>query len=79
MIIPRKLSLNSKFFFRLNNWNKKTSKLYPSTPLENIDIEKRLEKKVFDVNSFNNLIKTFKEMVLHFKEKNIIDKAVQKL
>ena len=49
----------------------KTDKLYPSAPLlENIDLEKRLEKKKNDVNSFNNHINDIKEMITYFKEKN---------
>ena len=34
----------------------KWEKFYPSAPLENknFDFEQRLEKKVIDVNSFNN-------------------------
>ena len=49
----------------------KTDKLYPSAPLlENIDLEKRLEKKIKDVNSFNNHINNIKEMITHFKDKN---------
>ena len=48
----------------------KTDKLYPSAPLlEIIDIEKRLEKKINDVNSFNNHIKNIKEMITYFKDK----------
>ena len=39
----------------------KTDRLYPSAPLlENIDLEKRLEKKINDVNSFNNHINNIK-------------------
>ena len=46
-------------------------KLYPSAPLlENIDLEKRLEKKINDVNSFNNHINNIKEMIIYFKDKN---------
>ena len=46
-------------------------KLYPSAPLlENIDLEKRLEKKINDVNSFNNQINNIKEMITYFKDKN---------
>ena len=46
-------------------------KLYPTAPLlENIDLEKRLEKKINDVNSFNNHINNIKEMITYFKEKN---------
>ena len=49
----------------------KTDKLYPSAPLlENIDLEKRLEKKINDVNSFNNHISNIKEMITCFKDKN---------
>ena len=49
----------------------KTDKLYPSAPLlENIDLEKRLEKKINDVNSFNNHINKIKEMITYFKDKN---------
>ena len=45
--------------------------LYPSAPLlENIDLEKRLEKKINDVNSFNNHINNNKEMITYFKDKN---------
>ena len=45
-------------------------KLYPSAPLENIDLEQRLEKKINDVNSFNNHIINIKEMITYFKDKN---------
>ena len=49
----------------------KCDKLYPSAPLlENIDLEKRLEKKMNDVNSFNNHISNIKEMIIYFKDKN---------
>ena len=49
----------------------KTDRLYPSAPLsENIDLEKRLEKKLNDVNSFNNHIINIKEMITYFKDKN---------
>ena len=49
----------------------KCDKLYPSAPLlENIDLEKRLEKKINDVNSFNNHISNIKEMITNFKDKN---------
>ena len=51
--------------------DQKTDKLYPSAPLlENIDLEKRLEKKIIDVNSFNNHINNIKEMISYFKDKN---------
>ena len=49
----------------------KTDKLYPSTPLlENIVLEERLEKKINDVNSFNNHVNNIKEMITYFKGKN---------
>ena len=49
----------------------KTERLYPSAPLlEIIDLEKRLKKKIIDVNSFNNHINNIKEMITYFKDKN---------
>ena len=49
----------------------KTERFYPSAPLlENIDLEKRLEKKINDVNNFNNHINNIKEMITYFKDKN---------
>ena len=47
-----------------------TINLYPSAPLEIDDLEQRLEKKIIDVNSFNNHINNIKEMVTYFKDKN---------
>ena len=48
----------------------KCDKLYPSAPLlENIDLEKRLEKKINDVNSFNNHVNNIKELITYFKDK----------
>ena len=49
----------------------KCDKLYPSAPLlENIDLEKRLEKRLNDVSSFINHINNIKEMITYFKDKN---------
>ena len=48
----------------------KYDSLYPSAPLENIDLEERLEKKLNDVNSFNNSINNIKETITYFKDKN---------
>ena len=49
----------------------KYDKLYPSAPLlENIDLERRLEKRINDANSFNNHINNIKEMITYFKDKN---------
>ena len=41
--------------------DRKTDRLYPTAPLlENIYLEKRLEKKINDVNSFNNHVNNIK-------------------
>ena len=48
----------------------KCDRLHPSAPLGNIDLEQRLEKKINDVNSFNNHINNIKEMIAYFKDKN---------
>ena len=49
----------------------KCDRLYPSAPLlENMDLEKGLEKKINDVNSFNDHINNIKEMITYFKDKN---------
>ena len=49
----------------------KCNRLYPSAPLiENIDLEKQLETKTNDVNSFNNHVNNIKEMITYFKDKN---------
>ena len=41
----------------------KCDRLYPTAPLENIDLEQRLEKKINDVKSFINHINNIKEMI----------------
>ena len=48
----------------------KTDRLNPSAPFENIDKEQRLEKKIKDVNSFNNRINNIKDVIAYFKGKN---------
>ena len=51
--------------------DQKCDRLYPTAPLlENTDLEKRIEKKLNDVNSFNNHINNIKEMINYFKDKN---------
>ena len=50
--------------------DQKTDRLDPSAPLENIDLEQRLETKLNDVNSFNNHINNIKQMITYFKDKN---------
>ena len=58
----------------------KFDKLYPSAPLlENIDLEKRLEKKINDVNSFNKHVNNIKEMITYFKDKNNKSKKKYKI
>ena len=58
----------------------KCDKLYPSAPLlENIDLEKRLEKKINDVNSFINHVNNIKEMITYFKDKNNKSKKKYKI
>ena len=49
--------------------DRKTDRLYPSAPLENIDLKQRLEKKINGVNSFNNNINNIKELITNFKNK----------
>ena len=48
----------------------KCDRLYPSATLENIVLEQRLEKKLNDVNSFNNSINNIEEMITYCKNKN---------
>ena len=52
--------------------DQKCDKIYPSAPLlrSEQDLEQRLEKKLNDVNSFNNPINNIKEMITHYKDKN---------
>ena len=51
--------------------DRKCDRFYPSAPLENNDLEKRLEEKLNDVSSFNNHISNIlKEMIAYFKDKN---------
>ena len=38
--------------------------------MKNIDLEKQLEKKINDVNSFTNHINNIKEMITYFKDRN---------
>ena len=54
----------------LISMDQKRHRLYPSAPLENTDLEQRLEKKINVVNSFNNPNNKIKEMITYFKNKN---------
>ena len=57
----------------------KFDRLYPSAPLEkNIDLEQKFEKKVNDVNSFNNHINNINEMINDFNTKIINQKRNEK-
>ena len=58
--------------------DQKCDRLYPSAPLEIINLEQRLEKKLNDVNSFNNHINKIKEMITYFKDKNNKSKKIYK-
>ena len=48
----------------------KTDRLYPSEPLENIDLQQGLEGELDDVNSLNNSSNNNEEMIAYFKDKN---------
>ena len=50
----------------------KCDRFYPYAPLENNDLEHRLEKKLNDVKSFNNHINNIKERITYFKDKDHI-------
>ena len=50
--------------------DQKCDRLYPSAPLQQDNLEQRLEKKINDVNCFNNHIINNKEMITYFKDKN---------
>ena len=50
--------------------DQKCDRLYPSAPLKKNGLKQSLEKKLNDVNSFNNSINNFKEMITYFKDKN---------
>ena len=58
--------------------DQKCDRLYPSAPLENIDLEQRLEKKLNYVNSFNNSINNIKEVITYFEDKNNTSKKKYK-
>ena len=50
--------------------DQKCDRLYPSAPLQQDNLEQRLEKKINDVSSFNNHINNIKEMIAYFKDRN---------
>ena len=51
----------------------RTDRIYPPAPLENNDLEKRLEK------SFTNHIKNIKKMITYFQDKNHKSKRNRKV
>ena len=54
----------------LYKWNKKQKNFTFLHHLEKNELEQRLEKKLIDVNSFNNSINNIKQMIAYFKDKN---------
>ena len=58
----------------------KTDRFYPSAPLEIKigDLERRIGKRLSDVNCFNNSISNIKEMISYFKDKNHKSKKLYK-
>ena len=50
--------------------DQKCERFYPTAPLENNDLEQRLEQKIKDVNTFNNHVNKSTEMITYFKDKN---------
>ena len=65
------LYLHKIVYFFIIQIKQKTQKLYPSaTLLEKIVLEKTLENKLNDVNSFNNSINNIKVLITYFKDKN---------
>ena len=48
--------------------DQKTERLYSSAPLEQIDLEQRIEKKLNDVKNFNNHVSNIKEMIIYFRD-----------
>ena len=50
--------------------HQKGDRLCPTAPSEKDDLEQRLDKKLNDVNSFNNHISNIKDMITYFKDKN---------
>ena len=57
---------------------RKTPMLYSSTPLENNDLEQRIEKRLSDASSSSNSIKNNKEMIVYYGEKIINPKRLIK-
>ena len=57
--------------------DQKCDRIYPFAPLEkDINLEQRLEKKLNDVNSFDNHVSNIKEMITYFKVKDNESKKI---
>ena len=56
----------------------RTDRIYPSAPLENSDLEQRLEMKINDLKSFNNYINNIEEIVTYCKDKSLKSKYKHK-
>ena len=62
--------------------DQKTDRIYPSAPLKNKndDLERRMEKRLMDVNSFIHSINNVKELIQYFKDKKQqIKKEIEKI
>ena len=59
--------------------DQKTDRIYPFAPMENIDLEQRLEKQLNVVNSLNNSINNIQEMTTIFKDKKHKSKKIHKI
>ena len=57
--------------------DQKCDRLYPSAPLENNDLEQKLEEKLNDVNSFNNHINNIKKWLHTSKIKTTNPKRIK--
>ena len=55
----------------------KRDRWYPSAPLQQDDLDHRLELKLNDLYSFNNHIDNFKEMITYFKDKKTNPKRIK--
>ena len=57
--------------------DQKCDRLYPRATLErNDDLERRIEKRLSDVNSFDNSINNIKETITYFNDRHYISKNI---
>ena len=58
--------------------DQRTGRLYPTAPLEKIDLVQRLEEKLNDVKSFDNHINNIKnDYILQKQNQQIIKKIIK--